>query len=184
MTTTAHPFTGTYSADPVHSTFTFAVTHMAVSRFRASFDEVSATVATGADGDITVTGEVAAESLTIRTPDAFRQHVLYGEDFLDAKQHPTITFRSTRVELAPDGTATVDADLTVKGITRAVRLTGGYTAPVEDPYGHRRGGVSLSGTVDRRDLGISFAATLPGGGDVVGTEVALSAEIELVEAAG
>ncbi|MBV9313840.1 MAG: polyisoprenoid-binding protein [Pseudonocardia sp.] len=180
MTVTTHPFSGTFVADPVHSSLSFTVTHMMVSRFRASFADVEATAFTSDDG-VHIDGSIGVESVSITTPEQFREHVVYGKDFFDARQYPRITFRSTKVDLAPDGKAGVDVELTIKGITRPVQLTGQWIAPVEDLGGRLRGAVTLSATVDRRDWDITWQAPLPKGGDALGTEVTLEAQVELIE---
>jgi polyisoprenoid-binding protein YceI len=182
MSIATQPFTGTFTVDPVHSTFAFTVTHMRVSTFRASFDDVTAQVVADEHG-IRLEGSVRVDSVSIRTPAEFRQHVVYGSDFFDADNHPQITFRSTDVRLDEDGTAVVTAELTIKGMTKPVTLTGTYQPPTADPFGGTRAGIDLSATVDRRDWDLSWQAPLPGGGIALGTDVKLSAQIELVKQA-
>src|SRR4051794_4443621 len=121
MTTITTPLSGTYTADPVHSSFGFSVRYQGVSLFRGTLGDVSATLA---DGRLEGTAQV--ESISIRTPEQFRAHVLSGE-FFDADNHPTVTFTSTDVDLAEDGTAKVAGELTIKGITRPVEATGTWT---------------------------------------------------------
>src|SRR5262249_7313223 len=106
MATATQPFTGTYAIDPVHSTVQFAVTPLTVSTFRASFADVEGRL--DADGDaIALEARALVESVSIVEPEEFREHIVHGSDFFDAEAHPAITFRSTRVDLSDDGTATV-----------------------------------------------------------------------------
>src|SRR3954449_57177 len=124
--TTATKLSGTYTADPVHSSFGFAVRYQGVSLFRGTLDQVTATLA---DGRLEGTAKV--ESISIRTPEQFRAHVLSPE-FFDAANHPEVTFTSSDVDLAEDGTAKVEGELIIKGITHPVTATGTWTAPAAD----------------------------------------------------
>ena len=170
-------FSGTYAADPIHSSFNFAVKHI-VSTFRASFGDVQATLTSGDDG-LVLTGSARVDSISVTTPEQFRAHLL-APDFFDAEAHPTIDFRSTRVDLAEDGTATVDGELTVKGNTVPVTATGTYTAPIEGLMGEQRGALELTTTVDRNKLGLTWNAPLPQGGNVLADDVEIAVHVELV----
>ncbi|MEJ3655506.1 YceI family protein [Actinomycetes bacterium KLBMP 9759] len=179
MTATAPAFVGTFRADPAHSSVTFAVRHMKVSVFRAFFGDVHARVVAD-DTGVRLDGGAQVESLSIRGPKEFREHVVNGSDFFDAPNHPELTVRSTDVRIADDGSVTVRAELTIKGITRPVTATGTYQPPVADPYGVERAALKLTAEVDRRKWGMDWQAPMPGGGDVLAYDVRLSAHLELV----
>jgi polyisoprenoid-binding protein YceI len=179
MTTATQDFTGTFTADQVHSSFLFAVRHMKVSRFRATFGDVDARVEGGESG-ISLEGRARVTSISITAPPEFREHVVNGEEFFDGRNHPEIVFRSTRVELAEDGGLAVDGELEIKGIARPVTATGTYQFPVEDPYGASRAAIELRAVVDRRDWDMSWQMPLPGGGEALGYEVELTVHLELV----
>lgn len=180
MSVATQAFTGTFVADPAHSSLVFAIKHMKVSVFRAWFDEVSARLVADGEG-IRLDGAVRVDSVSIRSPQEFREHVVHGADFFDAGTHPELTVRSTDLRLGEDGTATVHGELTIRGITRPVTATGTYQPPVEDPFGSLRAALELTATVDRREWGMGWQAPLPGGGDALGYEVQLSAHLELVK---
>jgi polyisoprenoid-binding protein YceI len=182
MTVSTRPFTGTFVIDPVHSSVEFAVRHMGVSLFRARFEELTARLVTG-DAQVRLEGSAPVESVSIRSPREFRDHVVYGADFFDAGNHPEIKVAADEITLNEDGTATVLAELTIRGITRPVTATGTYHAPIEGLYGQVRGALELTATIDRRDWGLDWQAPLPSGGDALGNEVQLSAHLELVEEA-
>jgi polyisoprenoid-binding protein YceI len=182
MTVSTRPFTGTFVIDPVHSSVEFAVRHMGVSLFRARFEEITARLVTG-DAQVRLEGSAPVESVSIRSPREFRDHVVYGADFFDAGNHPEIKVAADEITLNEDGTATVLAELTIRGITRPVTATGTYHAPIEGLYGQVRGALELTATIDRRDWGLDWQAPLPSGGDALGNEVQLSAHLELVEEA-
>ena len=106
---------------------------------------------------------------------------MYGADFLDARNHPEITFRSVDVQFSDDGTVTGSGELTVKGITKPVTATGTYQAPVEDPCGNLRAALELDATVDRREWEMDWQAPLPKGGDVLAYDVLLTVQVELIQ---
>jgi polyisoprenoid-binding protein YceI len=177
MTTATRPLAGTYVADPVHSSFGFAVRYQGVSIFRGSLSEVDAKLV-----DQRLEGAAKVESISIRTPEQFRAHVLSSE-FFDAANHPEVTFVSSSVELAEDGTATVDGELTIKGITRPLQATGTWTAPAPDAFGSTRAHLALEATVDRTQYDMNWNAPLPSGGKALANDVTLTVELSLVEQA-
>jgi polyisoprenoid-binding protein YceI len=152
---------------------------MKVSTFRASFGDVDARVVRD-DSGLALEGRARVESVSITDPPEFREHVVNGEEFFDARNHPEISFRSSRVELGDDGSATVEGDFTIKGISRPVTARGTYQAPVEDPQGSTRTAIELAATVDRRDWDMNWQMPLPKGGDVLGYDVELSIHLELI----
>jgi polyisoprenoid-binding protein YceI len=182
MTTSTPALTdldGTWRVDVLHSHVGFVVRHMVVTRFRAGFAEPAAQL-TVADGRPVLTGSAPVSSLTITQPD-FRS-VLMSPEWFAAEQHPDIRFGSTSMQVAGDGTLTLDGELTVKGITRPVAGRGRIGAPVIDLQGNRRLALELEGAVDRREFGLGWNATLPGGRPAVAADVTLVVELALVEA--
>jgi polyisoprenoid-binding protein YceI len=179
MTTAVHPFTGSFTADPDHSSFQAQLRHMGVGSFRTGFDDVEARLETG-DGEPRLTGRARVGSITITRPPEFRAHVVEGEDFFDGRNHPEITFASQSLTFADDGTVALDGLLTMRGIERPITATGTYVGPVEDIYGGRRAALDVEAEIDRRDWGMSFQAQLPRGGDVLSWKVRLSVHLELV----
>src|ERR1700710_1429790 len=109
MSTTATPLAGTFAADPVHSSFGFAVKYQNISLFRGTLEDVTATLAEGR-----LEGTAQVESISIRTPEQFRAHVL-SADFFDVENHPEVKFVSSDLDLADDGTAKVNGELTIRG---------------------------------------------------------------------
>jgi polyisoprenoid-binding protein YceI len=174
---TATKLSGTYTADPVHSNFGFAVRYQGVSLFKGTLDEVDAKLV---DGNLEGTAKV--ESISIRTPEQFRAHVL-GNEFFDAANHPEVTFTSQDIELGEDGTAKVEGELTIKGITRPVSATGTWISPDADAFGNNRGHLNLEAVVDRTEYDMNWNMALPSGGNVLSNDVTLTVELSLVEQA-
>jgi polyisoprenoid-binding protein YceI len=174
---TATALAGTFNADPVHSSFGFAVKYQNVSLFRGTLDEVAATLV---DGKLEGTAKV--ESISIRTPEQFRAHVLSG-DFFDVENHPEVKFVSSDLQLADDGPATVNGDLTIRGVTQPVTATGTWTPPSADAFGNTRAHLNLEAKVDRTAYEIRWNAPLPSGGNALANEVTLTVDVSLVASA-
>ena len=162
-------------ADPVHSSFGFAVKYQNVSLFRGTLSDVTATLA---DGRLEGTAQV--ESISIRTPEQFRAHVLSAE-FFDVENHPQVTFVSDDVQLDDDGTATVAGDLTIRGATQPATATGTWQAPSEDAFGNTRAHLQLETVVDRTQFGLNWNMPLPSGGNALANDVTLTVDIALVQ---
>jgi polyisoprenoid-binding protein YceI len=177
MATITAPLAGTYVSDPVHSSFGFAVRYQGVSLFRGTLSDVTARLAHGR-----LDGTALVESISIRTPEQFRAHVL-GAEFFDTDNHPEVRFVSTDVELTDDGTAKVAGELTIKGITRPVEATGTWTAPSADAFGNTRGHLQLEAVVDRTEFDMNWNMPLPSGGKALANEVTLTVDISLIEQA-
>ena len=171
------PFSGTYRAQPVPSSFAFAVRHTGVFWFRGSLSDVTATLR--GDGDaLALEGAARVDSISVVEPAAMRASVL-GPEFFDAERHPEITFRSTAVRLADDGQAEVDGELTIRGVTRPVSASGRYSPPRPSSYGEVAG-LQLKTSFDRREFGFDWQMELPGGGDAVGWDVEVDIDLLLM----
>lgn len=177
-TATESLLTGTYVADPVHSSFGFGVRYQGVSLFKGTLGEVEAKLS-----DSRLEGQAKVESISITTPDAFRQHVLSVE-FFDAENHPEVSFTSSDLDLREDGTATVRGELTIKGIARPVEATGTWTAPEPDAFGNNRGHLKLEAVIDRTEWDMNWNLDLPSGGKALSNEVILTVELSLIKQDG
>ena len=172
--TTAVP-TGTWNADPVHSSVGFSVKHMVVGTFKGAFGTFTAQLVDGAlKGAATVS--------SVRVDDENLNGHLLSPDFFDAERFPEITFSSgpLRVE---NGSIVADGELELRGVKQPVQLKGTIAGPAADPYGGTRVGLELEAIVDRTAFGVSWNQELPSGGQAVGNEVKLTAELELVKEA-
>ena len=176
MTTTIQQVpTDTYGLDPVHSSFGFGVRYNGLATFRSSFDKVDAQLADGV-----LTGSADVSSIVIDEP-RFKGHVL-AADFFDVENTPTITFRSTDIRPAEDGSVEVDGELTIRGVTKAVTATGTY-AVGGDAFGNDRVAFEVQTTVDRREFGLNWQMVKPDGSEALAYDVTISADLQLVKQA-
>ena len=169
--------TSTWQLDPAHSSAQFAVKHLAISTVRGAFTKVNGTVQFD-DKDITkstvdVTIDVA--SVDTRQPD--RDKDLRSDHFFDADHFPTITFKSKKVEQVAPGKLKITGDLTIHGVTKeAVLDVDGPSAPIKDPWGNQRMGISASTTINRSDF--SVGANYPAA--IVGQDISISIDAEMI----
>ena len=163
--------TGTWELDAVHSTFGFLVTHNRVSKFRAEFEQVEATL----EGGVLV-GVARVDSVRTSVPQ-LKEHLL-SPDFFNAAEDPLITFCSTDIRIGTYGNAEVDGELTIRGVTQPVTAEGNF-ARSENMIGEQVVGFDLYATIDRRDYGLGWQAQLRNGLNVLGWGVALEAHFEL-----
>jgi polyisoprenoid-binding protein YceI len=177
MSTTAQATalpTGTWQHDPVHSSIGFAVKHNTVMTFNGQFGEWEATLV---DGRL----QGSANVTSVRVEDENLVGHLQTPDFFDAEQFPQLRFESTSIERDGDR-VTIAGELTIKGTTRPVELTGTISGPVTDAYGKERIGLDLQAVINRHDFGVSWNADLPGGGTILDDEVTVNANLALVQA--
>jgi polyisoprenoid-binding protein YceI len=176
-------FAGTTSwqIDPKHSSAQFAVTHLMISTVRGEFHQVNGTVVID-DADISrsfVNVTIDASTVDTREPD--RDKHLMSPDFFDVAKYPTMTFKSTRVEPVAPGKLKVTGDLTIRGVTKQAVLE--VTAPkpaIKDPWGLQRTAVSGSTKINRQDFGVAWNKSLDAGGVVVGDDVNITLDVEMV----
>jgi polyisoprenoid-binding protein YceI len=173
-TTTLAPAGTSWSADPVHSNVSFEVEYAGVSVFRGSFRDFDATL----EGS-TLTGKARVASVDVKD-EQLNGH-LQSPDFFDAERHPEISFRSAQLAVADDGTVTGQGELTIKGVAKPIQLKGRLaSAPSVDPFGRERLGLTLETAIDRNEYGVAWNAPNQSGGNYLGDEVTLKADLTFV----
>jgi polyisoprenoid-binding protein YceI len=175
--------TSTWQLDPMHTAAQFSVKHLAISTVRGGFSNVKGTVLFD-DADITkssVDVTIDVSTVDTRTPD--RDKDLKSDKFFDVAHYPTMTFKSTKVEQAGANKLKITGDLTIRGTTKSVVLdVDGPTAPVKDPWGNQRSAITATTKINRQDFGVKWNATMDNGGVVVGDEVSITIDAEMVQA--
>ncbi|MBF0458449.1 MAG: YceI family protein [Nitrospirae bacterium] len=171
-----------WEIDPEHTNIGFSVRHMMVSNVKGLFDHFKGTaVIDGADMSKS-TFSATIETSSIDTRITKRDTHLKSADFFDVTKYPNMTFVSKKV--IPEGKdhMKVIGDLTIKGITKEVTLkVDGPSAPVKDPSGNIRRGASATAKVNRKDFGLTWNKALETGGVLVGDEVTINLEVEMIK---
>ncbi len=170
---------GTWTLDPVHSIVGFEVAYLA-GTFKGTFREVTATLTIAEDGAATLEGVAEISSVDVKDED--QNAHLQSPDFFDAETYPELSFQAEDVKLDSEQ-ATINGEITIKGVTKPVTLTGTVVPPIDDPWGNKRLGVTLAATVDRTEFGLNWNNPLPGGDLALANDVKIVAELQFVQAA-
>jgi polyisoprenoid-binding protein YceI len=172
----------TYDIDPAHSSFNFKVRHLTVSNVTGTFGKVKGRVEID-DREITALKvEVTLDASSIDTGNAMRDEHLRGPDFFDVAKYPTLIFVSRKISRIDANKIQVTGDLTIRGVTKEVTVdVEGPTPDIKDPGGKMRRGATGTTKINRKDFGITWNRTLDSGGLVVGDEVNILVEVELVK---
>ena len=164
---------GTWRADPVHSDIGFSLDYMS-GTFRGTFSRFAIVV-----GDGSLRGSVEVSSVQVK--DATLEAHLQTPDFFDAERYPELVFESRGIDRSGND-LTISGEITIKGETRPVEITGTISEPIIDPYGNERFGLRLQTSVDRTDFGVSWNNPLPSGEPALANDVRIDADLQLVKA--
>jgi polyisoprenoid-binding protein YceI len=178
-TTTAAPAQTTWTIDASHSNVEFSVRHLMIASVKGRFAEVQGTVVTAEDDPTRTKIDVTIGAASIDTRMPQRDEHLRSADFFDVANHPTLTFTSRRVERDGEDLRIV-GDLTIRGVTREVVLAVTAHGRQTDPWGGTRAGFEATGRIKRGDFGLTWNQALEAGGVLVGDDVKLSIDVELV----
>lgn len=165
---------GAWSADKVHSTVGFAVKYM-VGTFQGSFSDFDAEVRDGV-----LRGSARVASIEVKDPNLTAH--LQAPDFFDAERHPELTFESHDIKREGDRLE-IEGEITIKGHTEPVHITGVIGEPIQDPFGGERFGLTLEAKIDRTAFGVSWNNPLPSGDKALSNEVTLIADLQLAKQA-
>jgi polyisoprenoid-binding protein YceI len=167
--------------DPDHTTIGFSVKHMMVSEVKGSFDTFTGSVEIDDKDPSKSLVNVEIDVASIDTRNAKRDEHLKSADFFDAAKSPKMTFKSTKVEIAKDGSMKITGDLTMHGVTKSVTLASApLSAAVKDPWGGSHRGTTATTTINRKDFGLTWNKALEAGGVVVSEDVKIELQIELL----
>jgi polyisoprenoid-binding protein YceI len=176
--------TTTWNIDPAHSVAEFKVKHMMISNVKGRFSKLSGTLFFDESDLANSHVDVSAEVASIHTGDDQRDAHLKSADFFDVEKFPALTFKSKDIRIVKDGELSVEGDLTIHGVTRKVGFAvEGPTPPSKDPWGNTRVAISATAKINRKDFGLTWNAALETGGILVGEEVTITLEVQLVKKA-
>jgi len=168
--------------DPTHSELNFKIKHLMISNVSGSFQQFRVEVDTENDDFSTAQIRLTAQIASIHTNNEQRDQHLRTSDFFEADTYPQLSFQSTKVERLTEDTFNVYGDLTMKGVSKPIRLSVEYSGVMKDPWGGGlRAGFSISSKINRSDWGINFGGLLETGGVALSDEVKINSEIELLK---
>jgi polyisoprenoid-binding protein YceI len=168
---------GTWTLDRVHSRVDFEVRYLA-GTFKGEFHEIGAELTVEVDR-ASLQGTAKVASVDVRDENLSAH--LQSPDFFDAERHPELRFAAEDIRLGGDGEVLVGGELTIKGVTKPVIVTGLVTAPIADPYGNDRIGLNLTTKIDRTDFGVAWNNPLPSGAPSLANDVTILAELQFLK---
>lgn len=170
-----------WNFDAAHSKVGFAVRHMMISKVRGEFKDFNVDLRLDPHNLENSKVDVTVQVDSVDTNNADRDGHLRSADFFNTEEHPTMTFESTSFRGTGDGGVEITGDLTIKGNTREVTLTGEQLGPVKSPFGGKSVGYNLTGELDREAFGLTWNQALETGGVLVGKKVEIVVEAEVTK---
>jgi polyisoprenoid-binding protein YceI len=171
-----------WKLDPAHTSVRFTIKHMMISNVPGTFGKVSGTAKYDGKDLNNASVDATIDASSINTNDEHRDQHLKNKDFFDVAQFPTITFKSTKVTQESNGNFKLLGSLTMHGVTKDVTLdVEKLAAPIKDQKGHVHTGTAATTTINRKDFGLVWNKALDNGGAMIGDDVKVNIEVELVE---
>jgi len=172
-----------WQIDTAHSQIQFTVRHLMISKVRGSFEKFSGMVALDESAPANTTVDVQIETGSVNTREPQRDGHLRSPDFFNSEAFPLMTFKSKRVDVVDGHHAKLIGDLTIRDVTREVTLDAEYLGQAKSPWGTTSAGFTATTKINRKDWNLTWNQALETGGVLVGEEVEISIELELVKQA-
>jgi polyisoprenoid-binding protein YceI len=169
-----------WNLDHDHSTVGFQVAHMVVSKTNGKFTEYSGIVEMDPEAEEFKTIDAVIQTASVTTDHQKRDEHLRSPDFFDVQKFPTMTYTMKSYKKTGDNYTAV-GELTLLGVTKEITLVGTFNGVAQDPWGNTRAGFTAAGTINRKDFGMKFSKLLDNGGMIVGDEVKINLEIEVIK---
>ena len=183
MESTETPTKTKWIIDASHSEISFKVKHLMITNVKGVFKEFGASIYTTGEDFMTSEIDFFMNAATIDTRDAKRDEHLKSADFFDVENYKEITFVGNSYDkVDDDGSYELYGDLTIKGITKQVKLDVEFGGVMIDPWGNEKAGFTINGKINRKDWGLVWNTALESGGVLVGEDVRISCELELLKA--
>lgn len=175
--------TTTWVLDPTHSELNFKVKHLMISSVKGSFQNFEATLVNNGDDFRKAAVSARIDAASIFTNQADRDAHLRSADFFDVENFPYLTFEGTSYTRFDEENYRLTGQLTIRGVSKEVSLDVEFGGFGKDPWGNEKAGFSFSTQINRKDFGLNWNAALEAGGVLVGDEVKISGEVQLVKQA-
>ncbi len=169
----------TWKADASHSSVKFSVSHLVISETEGTFKVYDANVISTKDDFTDAKIDFSIDVNSINTENEMRDKHLKSDDFFNAEKFPKIVFKGTSFKKVSGNKYVLEGDLTIRDVTKKVKLDVVYGGTVKDPYGNTKAGFKVTGTVDRLAYGLKWNVLTEAGGAVVGKDVELTVKLEL-----
>lgn len=170
-----------WNIDLGHSNVQFSVRHLMVSKTRGTFNQFSGTVDYNEASPSASSVDVTIDIASVDTKDEKRDGHLKSPDFFDLATYPTMTFKSMRVEVIDDHHGKIYGNLTIRDVTKEVVLNTEFSGTAKSPWGSESAGFSASTKLNRKDYGLNWNVPLETGGWLVGEDVTIDIELEIVK---
>ncbi len=170
----------TWKFDPAHTTVSFSARHMMVTTVRGVFAPATGRLEFDPENPAASYVEAEIDAKTVNTGVEMRDNHLRSADFLEVEKFPTITFKSTKVEVTSDNEGKISGDLTIHGVSRPVTLKVEYLGTVNSPFGDKRAGFAASTKINREDWGLIYNMAIEAGGVLVGKEIKIDLDLEAI----
>ena len=170
-----------WKIDPTHSQITFTVRHMMIANVRGRFENFTGTVDFNEADPARSTVNVQIEAASINTRESQRDGHLKSPDFLNAAEFPYLTFKSKRIEKIDEAHGRIVGDLFIHGLAREVVLEAEYNGQAKSPYGQVSAGFAATTKLNRKDWGLNWNVALETGGWLVGDDIKIDIELEIVK---
>jgi polyisoprenoid-binding protein YceI len=167
--------------DPMHSELQFKIKHLMISNVSGALKSFQAEVETEEEDFSTAEINLTAQMDSISTNNEQRDAHLRNSDFFEVDKYPELKFKSTKVEKIDADTFALHGELTLKGVTKPVKLNVEFNGTTKDPWGGERAGFVVTGKINRADWGVNFNSALETGGVLLGEEVKINSELEFVK---
>ena len=170
-----------WAIDHAHSTVGFKVKHLMISNIKGSFKDFEGQAVTAGDDFSTALISLSINTSSIDTEATDRDNHLKSADFFDSANFPKIKFDGTSIKDLGDDMYELTGDLDIKGISKKVIMSVEYGGLMTDPWGNVKAGFSISGKLSRKDWGLNWNAALEAGGVLVGDEIKITGDVELIK---
>lgn len=171
----------TWQIDSAHSAVSFSIKHMLVTTMRGHFNKFYGQVVFNESDPVQSLIEAEADAASIDTRHADRDKYLRSESFFDVEQYPKLTFKSTHIASNTANDYHITGDLTIHGVSKPVTFEATYSGVFADLFGTPRVGVTASCKISRKDYGLVWNNLLENGNPIIGDEVTITLEIEIVD---
>lgn len=172
-----------WALDPSHSEIQFKAKHLMITNVTGSFGDINGTAETNGDDFSTAKISFSAQTKSVTTGNEQRDGHLKSPDFFDPEKFPEMKFESTQIDKKSENEFDMHGNLTIKGISKPVKLNVEHLGVQKDPWGNTKAGFSINGKINRLDWGLTWNAALEAGGVLVSEEIKIHSEVQLAKQA-